>query len=126
MSGYKISELKEQAWADFFEDRPPTWEKAYQAFEARRKAEGKEDENELIPASEAFGPKYYMCHCPDPHDYIGEDIVCRWHNEDGICNHPSNKPPEPECGHAFKNGAEFLYKTYGDKYCRDCGMGLNV
>ena len=102
-----------------------TWEDVYQAFEARRKAEDKEDENELIPASEAFGPKYYMCHCPDPHDYIGDDIVCRWHNEDGICNHPSNKPPEPECGHAFKNGAEFLYKTYGDKYCRDCGEKLN-
>ncbi len=41
MSEYKIGELKEQTWEEFFEGSSINWERIYQVFEARRKAETK-------------------------------------------------------------------------------------
>ena len=46
----------------------------------------------------------------------------------GHKDHPSNKPPEPECEHGkhrqTKRRAYYYYKDHGDKHCRDCGDKL--
>ncbi len=41
MSNHPIRELKEQTWEKFFEGSSINWERIYQVFEARRKAETK-------------------------------------------------------------------------------------
>ena len=99
MNEQPIMYLKEQTWEDFFKGRPETWERAYQAFEARRKAEKKlkSDYKTSIPCS---------CKCP----ISGENFNATWNpqyvsyrcsylGDDDICTHPSNNLPEPECNH---------------------------
>ncbi len=81
-------------------------EDLYQAFSARRDAEVKER------LTRAFGLE--PCRCPDPYLTQGDRTgMCYYRGKDEACNHPSNKPPEPECEHGSN---EYL--------CRDCGIKL--
>ena len=127
MNRQSIGDLKEQTWEEFFEDQTVTWERAYQAFEARREAEKKlkSDYKTSIPCS---------CKCP----ISGENFNATWNpqyvsyrcshlGDDDICTHPSNKPPEPECEHGFTSMVLDTFRSYksiGDKHCRDCGEKL--
>ena len=90
-----------------FATKPFGVDELYQAFNARRESEAKEK------LTKVFGP--VGCRCPR-----GAGGWCKHfsHKDDEVCNHPSNKPPEPECEHrqAFNT-----YEQLGHKYCRDCG-----
>ena len=105
-------------WKEFFEGRSETWEEAYKAFFARREAE---DEEKL---TEIFGPLH--CQCPYPYDKARDDGCCRYLDPyKEICNHPSNKPLEPECEHGETIKDKFYPYTWEhDKYCRNCGKKL--
>ncbi len=85
-----------------------TWERAYKAFKARGEAEAEEK---------------LRCWCPDGgHCVYSPDGLTGSH-----CNHPSNKPPEPECDHGcrdIKTGRFVPYKDFGDRHCRGCGDRL--
>ena len=105
--------MSEQTQEEFWKD----WERIYQAFKGRWKAEGKESESDN------------SCRCPHPHKKTGDyyDWCDHLDGFDHICTHPLNKPPEPKCEHGcsgVETGIFVSYKDFGDVYCRRCGVKL--
>ena len=93
-------------------------ERLYQAIKARGEAEAKEK------LTERFGPLH--CQCPWPYKERGD--FCKYSGQDEVCEHPSNKPPEPECEHRvwdYFTGAWLYFKDQDHKHCRDCGKKLD-
>ena len=113
----KGGEMKDNTWWE--DDRTDSWEEVYQAFTARRESEVKEGLKAAFPN--------VPCRCP----FVllnGKDECqfVKYVEADEVCTHPSNKPPEPECEHAFFDYHHIWrkYKDEEDKYCRDCGEKL--